>query len=102
VCQLGHFPEALTIWKEVKHLFAGQTLMDWTLIITGMVTIRYNDGDDLLAHIVHMKAYHHNLILMQCNINDQIFTCFLRISMLSIWNYVFAGLSDYYTSAKVE
>jgi hypothetical protein len=102
ICQLGHFPEALMIWKEVRHLFAGQTLMDWTLIITGMVTTRYNNGDDLPAHIAWMKAYHCDLILMQCDIDDQIFACFLRISMPSTWNYVFAGLPNYYTSAEVE
>jgi hypothetical protein len=47
ICQLGHFPKASMIWKEVRHLFAGQTLMDWTLIITGMVTTRYNNGCNL-------------------------------------------------------
>jgi hypothetical protein len=62
ICQLRHFPEALIIWKEVRCLFAGQTLTDWTLIITGMVTTRYNDRDDLPAHIAWMKAYHHDLI----------------------------------------
>jgi hypothetical protein len=102
VCQIGHFPEASTIWKEVRHLFTGQMLMDWTLIITGMVTTRYNDGDDLSAHIACMKAYRCNLILMQHDIKDELFACFLRISMPPIWNYVFAGLPNCYTSMEVE
>jgi hypothetical protein len=102
VYQIGHFPEALAIWKEARCLFTGQMLMDWTLIITGMVTTRYNDGDDLPAHIMHMKAYHCDLILMQHDIKDELFVCFLRISMPPTWNYVFAGLPDHYTSMEVE
>jgi hypothetical protein len=51
VCQLRHFPEASMIWRKAKHLFAGQTLMDWTLITTGMVTTRYNDRDNLPAYM---------------------------------------------------
>jgi hypothetical protein len=87
---------------QVRHLFAGQTLTDWTLIITGMVTMKFNDGDSLPAYMACMKAYHHDLILMQHDINNQIFACFLQILMPPTWNYIFAGLHNYYTSAEVE
>ena len=49
-----------------------------------------------------MKAYWRDLIMMDHNIADDMFTCFLQISMPPAWNYIFAGLPANYSSAKVE
>ena len=40
--------------------------------------------------------------MMNRNIDDDLFTCFVRISMPASWNYVFARLPDKYTSSEVE
>lgn len=75
---------------------------DWTLIITALVTTRYTDGEDAAAHITKMKTYRCDLLMMQRDIDDELFACFLCISMPSSWNYVFAALPEHYTSAEVE
>ncbi|KAF5377001.1 hypothetical protein D9615_007326 [Tricholomella constricta] len=100
VNQLGHHREAAVIWLEAQRLFAGRTLTDWTLTITSLVTTKYVDGDDLPAHIARMKGYRRDLIMMQRDIDDDLYACFLRISMPSSWNYVFAGLPAKYTSSE--
>ena len=79
--QVSHIKVASEIWNEARHLFSGQTLTDFTLTITSLVTTKYVDGDDVAAHLAKMKGYHHNLTLMGRDIDDGLFTCFLRISM---------------------
>ncbi|KIM58041.1 hypothetical protein SCLCIDRAFT_16854 [Scleroderma citrinum Foug A] len=100
--QLGHLPTASEIWSEAQHLYVKTTTTDWTLTITSIVTTHYTDGKDIAAHIAKMKGYCRDLVLMQRDINDELFTCFLRISMPTSWNYVFAALPDQYSSAEVE
>ena len=39
---------------------------------------------------------------MNRDLPDEVFACFFRLSMPLEWNYVFAGLSDPYTSKEVE
>jgi hypothetical protein len=102
VNQVGHFPTASEIWDETKRLYLGQTVTDWTLIITSLVTSRYVDGEDLNTHIAKMKSYRCDLIMMDRKLPDDLFACFLRISMPSSWNYVFAGLPAVYSAAEVE
>ena len=102
VAQLGHIDRASDMWSEAQRLFAGHTLTDWTLLVTTLVTTKYADSEDLTAHIAKMKSYRRDLILMKRDIADDLFACFLRISMPSTWNYVFAGLPSRYTPNKVE
>jgi len=102
VNQVSHLKVASAIWREARRLFAGQTTTDWTLIITNLVTTKYVDGEDLPAHIAKMKSFRRDLILMNRNIDDDLFACFLRISMPGSWNYVFAALPDRYTAEEVE
>ena len=102
VCQLGYYSEAHIIWTKAKQLCSGQTLIYWVLVITRLVTTKYVEDEDLSAYIAKIKAFKRDLILMQRDISDDLFACFLRISMPAIWNYVFASLSDKYTSAEVE
>jgi hypothetical protein len=102
VSQIGHHAIASEIWIEARRLFSGQTITDWTMTITALVTTRYVEGEDLLAHVAKMKALRRDLILMDRNIEDDMFACYLRISMPPTWNYVFAGLPAKYTSAEVE
>ena len=49
-----------------------------------------------------MRSFRRDLTLMNRDIDDGLFACFLRISMPPTWNYVFAGLPQLYMSAKVE
>jgi hypothetical protein len=100
--QMSHLRVASEIWDEAKHLFSRQTMTDFTLTITSLITIKYVDGEDISAHIAKMRSYHHDLTLMSCDIDDGLFACFLRISMPPTWNYVFAGLPQSYMSAEVE
>ena len=100
--EIGHLPTAAEIWTEAHHLYMGSTATDWTLTIMALVTTHYNDGEDATVHITKMKTYHHDLLFMQRNIDDELFACFLCISMPSSWNYVFAALPEHYTSAEVE
>ena len=102
VVQVSHLKNVVDIWKEAKHLFAGQTVTDFTLTITSLVTTKYVDGEDIPAHIAKMKGFQHDLTLMGKDLDNGLFGCFLRISMPPIWIYVFAGLPNDYTSAKVE
>ena len=102
VCQVSHLQMAEEIWKEACHLFGGQTLTDWTLTISSMVTLKFVDGEDVSIHIAKMKSYHRDLIMMNRNIDDDLFACFMRISMPASWNYVFTGLPDKYTLSEVE
>ena len=102
VVQVSHLKVAKDIWDEVKCLFSGQTLMDFTLMITALVTTKYVDSEDVTTHLAKMKGLRHDLTLMGCNTDDGPFMCFLRISMPPTWNYVFAGLPNNYTSAEVE
>ena len=102
VVQISHIKLALEIWSEARCLFSGQTITDFTLRITSLVTMKYVDGEDIPAHLAKIKGYHRDLTLMGRDIDDGFFACFMRISMPPTWNYVFAGLPNDYTSAKVE
>lgn len=95
--QVGHLYTAAGIWSEVRRLYANTTAT-----ITALVTTRYIDGEDVNAHIAKMKGYRHYLSLMQRDIDDELFACFLRISMPPTWNCVFATLPDHYSSTEVE
>jgi hypothetical protein len=77
-------------------------MTDFTLMITSLMTTKYIDGKDIATHIAKMKGFCHDLMLMSCDIDDSLFTCFLHISMPPTWNYVFTGLPQSYTSAEVE
>ena len=65
VVQIGHIQEASEMWEEAKWLYSGTTTMDWTLMVTVIITTHYTDGEDASAHITKMKGYRCNLILMQ-------------------------------------
>ena len=90
------------MWEEAKRLYSGTTAMDWTLMVTVIITTCYTDGEDVSVHITKMKGYRCDLILMQRDLADKLFTCFLRISMPSTWNYVFAALPDHYNMTEVK
>ena len=75
--QLRHLPTTLEIWVEAQRLYANTTTMDWTLTITLMVTTHHTDSKDIATHIAKMKTYRRDLILMQHDINDELFACFL-------------------------
>jgi hypothetical protein len=91
------------IWAEVKKLFTGQTTTNYTLTISLLINTKYGEGDEtVLEHIMKMKQYKRDLIMMNRKLDDDIFTCLLHLSMPQDWNYVFAGLVDLYTSADVE
>src|ERR1700722_11670371 len=100
--QMSHLWNAGEIWQEAKRLFSGQTMTDYTLTITSLVTTKYVDGEDPATHIAKMKAFRRDLQLMSRNIDDGLFACLLRISMPPSWNYVFSGLPDNYSSVEVE
>ncbi|TFY56531.1 hypothetical protein EVJ58_g7579 [Rhodofomes roseus] len=102
LAQIGYLKNAASIWAEARRLYAGQSSTDWTMTITNLVTTRYAVGQDLLAHIAKMKGFCRDLILMNRDIDDELYACFLRISMPTSWNYVFAGLPDRYSSQEVE
>ena len=102
VVQILHIKLALEIWSEARCLFSGQAITNFTLSITSLVTTKYVDGEDIPAHLAKMKVYCRDLTLMGRDINDGLFACFMRISMPPTWNYVFAGLPNNYTSAKVK
>ncbi|OSX59045.1 hypothetical protein POSPLADRAFT_1049185 [Postia placenta MAD-698-R-SB12] len=85
-------------WKRMK-------ILVHAILMTNMmedIINQFDDGEDLIAHIAKMKEYHRNLILMSRNIDDELFACFLRISMPALWNYVFAALPDRYTLEEIE
>jgi len=75
--QLGHLPTTSEIWVEAQRLYANTTTTDWTLTITSMVTTHHTDGEDIATHIAKMKTYCRDLILMQHDIDDELFACFL-------------------------
>jgi hypothetical protein len=100
--QMSHLQIVSEIWDEAKHLFSRQTMTDFTLTITSLVTMKYVDGEDISAHIAKMRSYRCDLTLMSCDIDNGLFACFLHISMPLTWNYVFASLPQSYTSAEVE
>lgn len=100
--QLAHLQRASEIWMDARRLYSGTTATDWTLVMTSLVTTRYQDGEDINEHIAKMKGFRRDLILMRRDIEDELFACFLRISMPATWNYVFAALPDHYTSIEVE
>ena len=87
---------------EARRLYVNTTATDWTLTITALVTTHYTDGEDINAHITKMQGHCQDLVMMQRDIDDKLFACYLRISMPSTWNYIFAALPDHYTSAEVE
>ena len=96
--EMGHLPTAAEIWAEARRLYA----TDWTFTIAPLVTARYNDGEDAMAHMGKMKMHRRDLLTMGRDIDDELFACFLRISMPSSWHDVFATLPAHYTSAEVE
>jgi transposase InsO family protein len=100
--QIGHIKKSSGIWSEATRLFAGQTLTDWTLLITSLISTKYQEGEDVTVHIAKMRSYRRDLILMRRDIDDTLFAAFIRISMPQSWNYVFAGLPARYTSVEVE
>ena len=102
VVQISHIKLALEIWSEARCLFSGQMITDFTLMITSLVTMKYVDSKDILAHLAIMKGYHHDLTLMGRDIDDGLFACFMRILMTPTWNYMFTSLLNNYTSAEVK
>ena len=62
--QVSHLKIAKDIWDEAKHLFSGQTLTDFTLTITALVTTKYVDGEDVTTHLAKMKGLRCNLTQM--------------------------------------
>ena len=102
VVQVLHLKMATNIWNGAKYLFSGQTIMDFMLTITLLITMKYVDGKYIPTHLAKMRGFQHKLTLMGKDLNDELFGCFLRISMPSTWNYIFASLPNNYMSAKVE
>ena len=100
--QLSHFSSAAEIWSEARRLYSSQMITDYTLTVTNLVTTKYEEGDDIMAHLAKIKGWRRDLILMNRDIPDDLFACFMRISMPASWNYIFAGLPAQYTSAEVE
>ena len=100
--QIGHIQEASEMWEEAKQLYSGTIATDWTLTVTAIVTTCYTDGEDVSVHIAKMKGYRCDLILMQQDLVDELFACFLCISMPATWNYVFAALPNHYNTTEVE
>jgi hypothetical protein len=100
--QMSHLQNTRDIWQEVKCLFSGQTMTDYTLTITSLVTTKNVNGEDPTAHIMKMKTFQHDLQLMSHDINNGLFACFLHISMPPTWNYMFSSLPNSYSSAEVE
>ena len=62
--QMSHLWNAREIWQEAKCLFLGQTMTDYTLTLTSLVTTKYDDGEDPATHIVKMKTFQRDLQLM--------------------------------------
>ena len=102
VVQVSHLKVVKDIWDKVKRLFSGQTLTDFTLMTTALVTTKYVDSEDITAHLAKMKGLCCDLTLMGHDVDNGLFACFLRISMPPAWNYVFASLPNNYMSAEVE
>ena len=101
--QMSHLKLTSEIWDEVKHLFSGQTMTDFTLTITSFITLKYVDGKDpTTTPIAKMHGLHHDLRLMNQDIDDGLFVCFLWISMPPSWNYIFTGLPQAYSFSKVK
>lgn len=104
--KLGHLATAADMWTEAIHLYGNLTATDWTMLITRLVTEKWtptglSEGDPL-DHIAKMKGYRRDLQLMDRDIDDCLFACFLRISMPSDWNGIFAGLPSVFNSNEVE
>ena len=95
--QMSHLKIVSEVWDKAQRLFSGQTMTDFTLTITSLVTLKYVDGEDPTAHIVKMQGLHRDLILMNHDIDDGLFACFLQILMPPSWNYIFSGLPQAYT-----
>ena len=53
--QMSHLRNVKEIWQEAKHLFPGQTMMDYTL--TSLVMMKYVNGEDSATHITKMKVF---------------------------------------------
>ena len=71
--QMSHLRNAHEIWSEARRLFSGQTMTDFTLTITSLVTTKYVDGEDVAAHIVKMKGFRRDLMLMNRDLEDGLF-----------------------------
>ena len=54
--QMSHLKLTSEIWGEAKHLFSGQTMTDFTLTITSLITLKYVNGEDPTAHIMKMQG----------------------------------------------
>ncbi len=106
VNQLGMLDFAHQIWRDAKHLYAGQTLTDYTHVIAALMHTKFVDTGDLNTtvkdHIAKFKSFNRDLVLMNLPIADQLFATFLRLSFPPDWNYIFAGLGKQYTSIEVE
>ena len=62
--QMSHLWSVHKIWIEARCLFSRQTMTDFTLTITSLVTTKYVDGEDVAAHIAKMKGFRCDLMLM--------------------------------------
>ncbi|KAJ3490873.1 hypothetical protein NLI96_g1117 [Meripilus lineatus] len=102
IIQVGHLPDASSIWYETRRICAGQSAMDFTLTISQLMTMTYLPEDDVGKHIAKMRQLNHALTLMGRHIPDDIFAVFLRLSMPTSWRYIFGGLPETYTSAEIE
>ncbi|KAJ3481609.1 hypothetical protein NLI96_g7551 [Meripilus lineatus] len=79
--QVGHLPDASSMWDETWRICAGQSAMDFTLMISQLMITTYQHDDDVGKHIAKMRQLNHALTLVGCHIPDDIFAVFLRLSM---------------------
>jgi hypothetical protein len=100
--QLSHLTSAKAIWDEARRLFARQTITDYTMTITNLVTTKYQEDEDIMEHIAKFRGWKRDLQMMARDIPDDLFACFLQISMPLSWNYVFTGLPTRYTAEEIE
>lgn len=102
IMQVGQYQSAHEIWTEARRICVGQSIMDFTLTMYKLMHTAYSNSEDVATHIAKMREFKRNLTLIGRPIPDDIFAAFLRLSMPSEWNFVFAGLPDAYTSIEVE
>lgn len=67
-----------------------------------LICTSYTNEDDIAKHIAKMQELHQHLVMLGCNLPNNLFTVFLQLSMPQDWNYIFTGPSEDYGSNEIK
>lgn len=95
-------PTSAELWKRLRTISRLKSGYSYLQAVANLTSTKYVDGDDVRDHILKMEFFRNQIICFDDRkIPDELFACFLRLSMPQSWNTAFLALPDSHTSIDV-